>query len=1060
MTTKGIIDYETTGADTGYNDPDSIQPVANAEPANQTIFRRPSENIRERTEVLRDQVDRLWQVTARDRMLTYFGTSTGATIYDWAGPSSGPGDGKFTIINGDMMITALGAAGQPGSQDDISARLSYKIATDTYFSVRSYGDGGSTIRQHNGANNIRFEIFYVTDVVIGGGTDAEVTVEGSTNSGGDYDPAAGPVFIKVQVSETAGAITTDWTEVVTKINAHAVAGLFVEASVTSGGGTALAVAIAEQFLWEGTGTDVSGIGALDSLSLNLTGAVLTTFFAGAGAAGMDSGDTLVVNLTDPDAFLGQGYNVIAAGELAIIKVDEANPPTSDTNFSISGNSFAGGVIPICKVWSTSLILPNGVIVTSGSYARISPDNKLRVDIIDDDTVTGTCGAEIVGADAQGTTPKTLAKGTVYSQLGEGMQHFNDHVNATGTTDTDLQHYETGIIVAAKTQGNFSLGTTKLGDQLNELLDDLDDSTGTPGSGDTGSGRIGTPTMTGTPLSFTGDYVDEGLYYLFNNLNLHMSGTNWRHEINHIDGKAVVHVDYDDADAGDYATITAAITALDTVGGTIFVKKTGGNIGETVSLSTVTKPINIICTTPGTKLKGTVVPGGGPVLGNNSARVTWRNFTFEGASTYPSYAYGGTGGLEFYDCTFTRESGNEGTGKYLLDTAGSGHIKCVRCTFDALDHTDGNYGFNNGGSTSNDFIQCTFHEISNRCIYVVGSANDFLHVRDCVFDACGNTPASASSPTTLITVLSNSAEHVDISGCEMINCIGTASGRWASIVAVNGIRVRGNKFGPGIQTANTGTHSYVLDLSSSTDTVIVSDNDFTLSATRGNGIEVTARHAVVTDNLLEDVAQTSSSTSQTALNVLCDNGATDRFTISNNIINSGVGGGNAILYGIVTDGAGSVSNNVLNVASGTGGTYGINCSNPTSVTYQQMTISGNIINSEPGDNYTGIYSVTDYTTISGNTILGTGNTGIACEGDYCTVTGNIVIAKSGIGQVSGIYCQNGESTIITGNTVKGTNFTSSIGIYSNATGIVHGNRILDWVTDINGTPAVSADNSIT
>lgn len=89
------VDYAEIGAtlDTGEKDAASIRPVLNGEPAIAATFQRPMENLRHRTEVLRQEVEDLKFLADADRAFVLQG---GGEV-TWGGSTTAGGTGVFTI---------------------------------------------------------------------------------------------------------------------------------------------------------------------------------------------------------------------------------------------------------------------------------------------------------------------------------------------------------------------------------------------------------------------------------------------------------------------------------------------------------------------------------------------------------------------------------------------------------------------------------------------------------------------------------------------------------------------------------------------------------------------------------------------------------------------------------------------------------------------------------------------------------------------------------------------------------------------------------------------------
>ena len=168
----GPIDYAFNTNDSGYNTETAIEPVTNGEAANEDTFQRPSENLRDRTEIMRMTVEELEAVVSSDRGLLM--TSDPATTVTLNGTvaGGGGGDGKFTI-SGDINIVPMTNPSATDAKNDICNRLSYDDGTNDYFTMRSKLCVGD-----EGGNNLKFEIFKIGASNPGSPV---VTVEGSVD---------------------------------------------------------------------------------------------------------------------------------------------------------------------------------------------------------------------------------------------------------------------------------------------------------------------------------------------------------------------------------------------------------------------------------------------------------------------------------------------------------------------------------------------------------------------------------------------------------------------------------------------------------------------------------------------------------------------------------------------------------------------------------------------------------------------------------------------------------------------------------------------------------------
>ena len=144
---RAFIDFRAAG-DTGVDDAESIQPVKNAEAADETVFQRPSENLRLRTEKLRGALqDLLYYRDYRDLILEL---TPGGQIA-WGGPLSSGGTGIVTVT-GTLKVSPRAAPAQPvrgalsvGTSG--TNQLSYAVSSGGY---ATHGTNGITV-EHRAA---------------------------------------------------------------------------------------------------------------------------------------------------------------------------------------------------------------------------------------------------------------------------------------------------------------------------------------------------------------------------------------------------------------------------------------------------------------------------------------------------------------------------------------------------------------------------------------------------------------------------------------------------------------------------------------------------------------------------------------------------------------------------------------------------------------------------------------------------------------------------------------------------------------------------------------------
>lgn len=413
-------EFRDTSGDSGYNIAAAIEPYSNGEGANEITFRRPVEHLRHRTEVLRQELDELWAVVSSDRGLTLLADFE--TEVTWGGPvdSSPAGTGIFTLTPAKEVrlvpLTTPSGGGVSWTENNILNRLTYVFNTNKQFTVRS------KLRISEGGNNLLLELFKENGQYFGGGAGVQVTVEGSKNGASEYDPLAGPVLVRVQLSHNGTAITSAWSDVITGIGLATLPNTWLAAAVTSDQGAVLAVEIARQYLWEGTGTGMNPVAGCDAQAYRITAAQFATHFA-TPANWMYKGDALVLDFTSAKARLDAGGDESLGAALVTVHRSEATEPPDPR--SVSGSVNLMHAIPIAKVIDDDLFFFNGSRIAKAATVPLGSDSTLRSALSVDTGINA--GATLVGAAEKeaiitGEEVLPLDEGTVEEQLQQLLEY--------------------------------------------------------------------------------------------------------------------------------------------------------------------------------------------------------------------------------------------------------------------------------------------------------------------------------------------------------------------------------------------------------------------------------------------------------------------------------------------------------------------------------------------------------------------------------------------------------------------------------------------------------------
>lgn len=437
------MDFRITGKDSGNNNAASVQPVLNGEDANQTVFQRPSENLRTRTEVIRKTVDNILAEMQADRGLCVMSWSDAKVYFVVSG------GGKFrlntagtdTSSNRDLIIAPIAGSfnGNPPSGSPIQATYYYADTQTLPGAFKAVAK--STIHAYNGGNNLWIKIFKNARTL----ASPVVTVEGA-DGGGSY-PADGPVTICVEIDKDN--LNTIQDVVIALQSNSSPSAAYLDTVLTTW--IANETNPAEERTQRLFSTDAGGMAAVDNECYRITAAEIDDFFQ-TQAKTMAEGDSLVIAFPTIATRRACIYSTTIGAYLQIISED-------------SRTLAAGHVVPICKYYLNRLIFVNGVAVAGGDWTYLvhgkQMDTDLRADLA---AATGSPkGDYMIGAKAKtaaGGMPFPLSLGTVDSQLQSIIDKLTETVSSPG---------DTRVGAAAKTYGGHTLSAGSVQAQVSGLL---------------------------------------------------------------------------------------------------------------------------------------------------------------------------------------------------------------------------------------------------------------------------------------------------------------------------------------------------------------------------------------------------------------------------------------------------------------------------------------------------------------------------------------------------------------------------------------------------------------
>jgi hypothetical protein len=688
------LEYRVPLKDTGYNYNASIQPIDNGEPANEDTYRRPSENLRTRTEDIRSQYDALEAVIASDRGLTIMADKD--TYVTW-----NSGAGTFTVDDNapaptdrDMWVTPmLGTATKLGGSA-IQAQWVYKEGANGFkvganTSLRDFGDFPLDATK-SGANNIHFKL------IQGAPGTVSVYTEGDEDTSKTF-PADGPVTVVIEYDPTpvTGSTFSDIvTEIQTTVDAKVQAYLDYATAATIGAGGTLVTGTVDdpQRIYDGavgTYPDTS-MAAVDAQAIKITPAMWTSFWA--TYTSLAEGDMAVINFTDAVDRLNN-KNLSDMSNM-LVKVD--------ANSALLGNR---QVVPVCKVFGSRLYFVNGrgfdhnepgKLVSDPGAAEAEAGNFAQ-------HVAGTAfkhaDGDITSADIS-SSPRSLTGVQVRGQLTAILGHYNSHVG-DGTQD---KHTDAVIDSGAKggvdptTSIDSTLGAGNIGSQM-ALLNDRYRTTA-------GGANVGATQKTGTGANKTlPSYTTQGqLQGLLNYYDNHIFNTTPvdKHTMRAIDAKPFVVVD-STAGQGDYQTIVAAVAGK----GTARYVINPGTYQELLGVSTDDDILMFEAASLGAVLW--VAPAGLNLFqanNNSNASYYFKNIVFYTDETAAMFLLGGTAnGLSFVfeNCAFMSGSLTTSQIASLTTTGANNNIEFHRCSFENDSAVNGAFGIQTATATALDVV---------------------------------------------------------------------------------------------------------------------------------------------------------------------------------------------------------------------------------------------------------------------------------------------------------------------------------------------------------------------
>lgn len=342
---RQVIDFRNSNGDTGYPESAAILPVADGEAANQTVLRRPTENVRVRTETFRALLRAHLSLTDAHTQL-YSAIPGNPLTFEGVYPGN-----SGTFYGGtDLVVVSMGSPGRSTMYPFVgSSKAVLKVGTlasneVVFTSVKKQWEGAYPAAD---ANAIAVEIV--------AGASVTVTLKGTNLN-------------HIYVTIVSG--TTTCNDVISAVNAAA--STLVLASLGAGSTGTNAADLWGEAQWAGDYTKRFLAGGVAGVLHTIPVSELAAFFAADTANRIQEGDMIGIWYDKNVDFAGTGGRLqstyensnyaLTAGQLFNSRRQPEKVPNS---------------IPICKcVNSTTLLFADGSFIQTGFPAPLGADSLL------------------------------------------------------------------------------------------------------------------------------------------------------------------------------------------------------------------------------------------------------------------------------------------------------------------------------------------------------------------------------------------------------------------------------------------------------------------------------------------------------------------------------------------------------------------------------------------------------------------------------------------------------------------------------------------------------------
>lgn len=348
---KQFVDFTNT-TDTGDNSPDAIQPIIEGEDVIAAVQNRPPENVRQRTEVVKEVLADTLYLRDADRVLALGGPG----LIDWPGSTTVAQTG-IPVISDDLYLLpfltpgAAQTAPVPPVASNFGTLILQKVGPANGIVVTS------NRRSFRGGDQISVEVVF-------GGSSGSVVAELLPAA---FGPPAGDFARRIRLTCNAPTLTN----VINALNAISPPtpdnAQLVTATLAGGaaGGDTLLVPQTKQFV----------SGNYDGEGHAITPAALAAFFVANPGSALAEGDSLCIQYAQ---MVDETYASNSGRRQSIPENSNTAVPSGAFFNSRVNPEKLVNAIPICKVIDGKLVMINGTVVAEGSTSMPLGGSSIKI----------------------------------------------------------------------------------------------------------------------------------------------------------------------------------------------------------------------------------------------------------------------------------------------------------------------------------------------------------------------------------------------------------------------------------------------------------------------------------------------------------------------------------------------------------------------------------------------------------------------------------------------------------------------------------------------------------